>query len=264
MFPFLLGLLQVTCTILQAEANVDARVLILMRMLEDGTLEERIEAAASIGSLGPVACRAKSTLLAAADDPDICLRRTAVYALGRLGPCARDAQSVQLLLKGLKCDDLRLRIYSAFAIAQLCPENLPGALPALIEALWTTDWNVQKRAAYLIGELGPSAKDAVPYLVAIVHYGAINGPATWLKQGPRLVPPKNKNEESNPSNPTDLDGTKSAFNSVRKSALIALGKIGSAAHGATPFVEACWSEDRDPEIVKTSWDTLKRLCGGAD
>jgi hypothetical protein len=245
----------------------------LLDMLDLGETDQKIEAARQLSVQPQIAKRSIPRLIHALRDNDIFVRRWAVYALGRLGPAAIDA--VPSLRELLQNDDFPLRVYAAFSLCQINRQQSQHALPVLIEALWTSDPEVQTAAARLIGEMGPLGKDSVPYLAVVVVFNEVDGPRTWNSPLVRLVPAKSRQEEELPisfhlpgtvvtTNAIvrywDFDGAESSTNAARCAALKALGQIGPAAKGVWPFVEGA-RYDRDVAVRSIARNAMERIWG---
>lgn len=206
------------------------------------------------------------TLIALVDHEDIYVRRWAIYALGTRGPEAIDASSV--LVEKLNDSDFATRTYAATSLQQITLGQTPGAVDVLCEALWSANPETQVRAAELIGELGVRGTKAIPYLVAVLQFNALDGPRSWARPSVSLIPARSRHDESLPisySPPCievkttnnaivrhwDFLGTSTSAQAPRKAALLALGKMGTAAGAALPFVEAAVF-DSEPEIRRTA------------
>jgi HEAT repeat protein len=90
---------------------------------------------------------------------DWTLSETAARALGRMGSAA-----VPELSRSLSDANPVMRRRAAEILAQIGPEA-KDAVPALTRALDDRDPEVRKAAARALGEIGPDAKDAVPHLI---------------------------------------------------------------------------------------------------
>jgi hypothetical protein len=84
---------------------------------------------------------------------------------------AGGAQSVQALAQELKSPDLSMRKNAVFELLELggvvsaLPKiDIKAAVPALIEALNDTDYEVRIWSMAALGSLGPGAKEALPAL----------------------------------------------------------------------------------------------------
>jgi hypothetical protein len=99
------------------------------------------------------------TLIAALDDKEWAVRKTATAAVAELGPQGKAA--VPRLLELLESEDDRDAVQSAL---REIDEAGPEAAPALIEILEDRDRRMTFLAVRLLGKIGPPAKDALPLL----------------------------------------------------------------------------------------------------
>lgn len=90
---------------------------------------------------------------------DWSLSETAARALGRMGNAA-----VPELSRSLSDPNPVMRRRAADILAQIGPDA-KDAVPALTRALDDPDEEVRKSATRALGEIGPAAKEAVPYLI---------------------------------------------------------------------------------------------------
>ena len=136
---------------------------VLISALSETSPVTRRTAAQCIARLGPSAASALDPLLrlVTAPDPDPNVRAVAIDAIGRLGPAAKSAipQLINLL------DDPTLRCAAAESLGRIGP-GASSALPALAKALSDSDATWQwtaARAMVLIG--GEGAAPVVPFLM---------------------------------------------------------------------------------------------------
>lgn len=92
--------------------------------------------------------------------------RAASDALAKLAPDHREV--AELLRRGLRGDDPRLRFGAALTKARLAPPE-PGLLPALVEALASNDPDVRWTAARILVDLGRLHQEALPVAVALAR-----------------------------------------------------------------------------------------------
>ena len=200
----------------------------LIRVLKDKDEIARRGAAQDLGKLGP---DAKGAAAALADvltkDKDAFVRRFAAQSLGQIGPeVAKDA--VPALSKAVKTDTHKEVIQASIeALGQMGGT----AVPALKEAMKSSELTVQYQAAKAIGQIGPDAKDAVKTLI-----DAFKNP-----------PPMKRNNDAPP---------------VRTAVAEALGNIGPAAKDAVPALkESIADRVRDREFKKAVETALKKIQG---
>jgi HEAT repeat protein len=169
--------------------------------LKSDQVDFRIDAARSLGVIGPDAKAAVPDLIGALHDPDREVRIAAIFTLGEIGPSAADA--VEPLMRAaddyekdpgtaiMVIDALgRIRpaagrvlphfvamlrtprhhawINVAMALCRIGPEGRAEAsstVPALIEVLTNDKWAPNRHfAAEVLSEIGPAARHAIPAL----------------------------------------------------------------------------------------------------
>lgn len=187
-----------------------ADLLALIKCLEDKDAKNRTQAAHRLAELGQQAKRAAPALVnALKNDEESLVRQAAAFALGKLGPVARDLVRKEVFTALRDADeDVRLAVLEA--LANLGAPDLTE-LPIMLSRLRNSVERQQFKPCLLIARslalLGPRAKDAVPDLREMF---------------------------------------KAEDRSVRAAALLTLRKIGSAAREAAPELgEALKDTDRE-------------------
>ena len=142
-----------------------AAVPALVQAMADDDPAFRAEVQFALGALGPEAAEAVPALVASLDhdDKNVCL--SACYALGKIGPQA--AAAVPRLRANLDGDDSILPLVSALALMRIGPEDAQlrrQTVPLLAEGLQHDDELVRVESARALGELGSSARSAIPAL----------------------------------------------------------------------------------------------------
>jgi HEAT repeat protein len=175
----------------------------LRENLKSDQVNLRIDAARSLGVIGPAAKAAVPELISALRDSDVEVRMAAVFTLGEIGPAAADAvEPLMRVVNDYERDrgtatmaiDALGRIGPAarrvipdfiamlraprhypwtnvaMALCRIGPEGRAEAsstVPALIEMLATDKWAPNRRfAAEVLSAIGPAARQAIPALKA--------------------------------------------------------------------------------------------------
>jgi len=159
----------------------------LIEALNNADANIREVAARILGNIGPQAVEAVPALTTALKDPDRRVRIQAAVALGRIGPEAKEAvpalfealkdpmvreagkdalerigvdsnEAIPILIETLQHKDMRT--YAAEGLLRIGPD----AVPELIRALKGEYGPVREYAAWILGKMGPNAKEAIPAL----------------------------------------------------------------------------------------------------
>ncbi len=133
-----------------------------VEMLGDNKLAARIGIAWELGLLGPPAGPAVPALVKALGHENDSMRASAAGALGKIGPPARAA--LPALRKALKDKHEPARIVAALSISRLDPSNAGTVVAMVVEMLEGKDRQRRVKAAFILGQMGPVAKSAVPAL----------------------------------------------------------------------------------------------------
>jgi HEAT repeat protein len=195
------------------------------------------------------------------NDPDASVRRSAAYALGRLGESARD--DVTALARLLRDGDDQVRDMAASALGDIARALKGGSVGAWIQSggmlvkVLKDDPSerVRRSAAYALGAFGAQASEATKDLIKALtdDKASVRQNAAWALgqirgQGAEAVP-----------NLCALLRDKDSL--VRRDAAGALGLMGKAAERAgTPLITLVKSE-MDNVVKKTALDSLAHLAG---
>ena len=152
----------------ESAAEAVPQIVELLDEKNDEILHEAILALAAIGSASSIA---SDRILAILDESvqnqsevESRLHYAAAYCLGRIGaPAAKKA--LPRLKELVSSSDGMQATVAIWAVLQITPddeEQFKNAVPLLIEALNSDVQAVRLEATIALGDLGPSAKDAVP------------------------------------------------------------------------------------------------------
>ncbi len=120
----------------------------------------------AVTCLGDCGKTAMSTLLILTKDPDRKVRTEAAAMLSFIDPKPGDvAPSLRKLLRD---PDGFVRVQSALSLWQVA-RDADATVLVLVEALGCADARVQARAAEVLGDMGPAAREAVPALIKTVR-----------------------------------------------------------------------------------------------
>lgn len=138
----------------------------LVSILKDGESKTRGQAAHALSLIGPPAKDAVDELVRALTDEEPSLRSQAAFALGKIGPAAGPA-----LVKTLAKGDAKISVAAARALAGM-RAPVKGA-PAPLMAALRKEQMPRHQTAFIdaLGSQGPSAAEAVPYLVELAKDG---------------------------------------------------------------------------------------------
>jgi HEAT repeat protein len=200
----------------------------LKQALKDADILVKRDAAGAIGLIGEdAAATAIPELIACCGDNDVELKKSAFAALVRLvGP--DDLKDVkEALLKGLKDGEVEIRRNAALALAGVGGADAAPAVPVLIETLRlkNTEPNaltLRRSAALAFGNIGPTAKEAIPDLRA-----ALNDADETIRHN-AAVSCIGLKDEAEPALPdlVKLLTTKTESDRVRAQSAVAISRIG--------------------------------------
>jgi HEAT repeat protein len=137
----------------------------LVELLQTDDPAVRAQVLQILGSIGPQAEPAVAAATTALEDSDRHVVLTAAYCLGKIGPPAKAA--IPGLRKLTTADDKVIRLTGTWALLQIGPRSdalVESALPVLTDSLGSELDFVRFEAATTLGELGQSAKAALPAL----------------------------------------------------------------------------------------------------
>lgn len=144
----------------------------LVKELGDADAEHASEAAVAIAAIGPEAVAAVPALQRLVADAKATpgLRYSAAYALGRIGPAAKEsAASLRSLTES---DDDLMATVAVWAALKVAPDDktlFERAIPLLRRALRAERDVVRLEAAVALGDIGPAAGSAIPILELVAE-----------------------------------------------------------------------------------------------
>jgi HEAT repeat protein len=150
--------------------DAKAAVPELIRALRDSDREVEMAAVFTLGEIGPAAADAVEPLMQVVndDEKDRGIAIMAIDAIGRIGPAA--GRVVPVFTAMLKAPRHYAWTNVAMALCRIGPEGRAEAsstVPALIQMLATDKWGPNRRfAAEVLAEVGPAARPAIPALTA--------------------------------------------------------------------------------------------------
>ena len=159
------------------DTDVERVMAVLVRASEDRDVEVRARAAASLSAVASQIVRrpdrtpaekdwikrrldvATRALTRGLSDPEAAVRASAALGFGELAKSGKVAPPPELFAAlNDEASDVRQATFDAMGAVQLTP----AAVPNLIEALGSREQEVQSRAAWLLGRIGPEAKSRRP------------------------------------------------------------------------------------------------------
>lgn len=141
--------------------NIPSSILLLAQVLRHPDESLRRQAAVILGRLGKDADPAVAALQECLQDEKLAVYQAVVLALCKINTnTARQA-----IIQSLRVDDPMIRGRVSVALGRVGPL----AVPALREALKSSDRNVQCSTMYALGRIGPEAKPAVPALLEMLQ-----------------------------------------------------------------------------------------------
>ena len=134
----------------------------LIEALKDPDADIRILALRVLGELGNKAEPALLAMIKALKDPHRIVRICALEPVASFGAKAMNA--VPILLKWIGIDDKFSHVSAVGHILMIDSSKADELLPILIKSLESNDFMIQCQSAWLLGQLGELARDAVPAL----------------------------------------------------------------------------------------------------
>jgi len=231
--------------------------LALIDALGDSSANVRFRSAQSLGNIGPDAISAKPALMKALKDEADIVRYHAARSLGLLGSGAIEA--VPELLNALKDVDAEVRIGAAQSMHRLDPSQI-DAVGFLINEMQTAPFDAGT-AALALGELGPDAKKAIPYIIEMLgledRSARMSAAEALGLFGPDAA-------EAVPALIKALDDSQEW---VRMRAARSLGQIGPAASAAISKLKLVSEGDRFDYVRQAAQEAIGRIegeMGGSD
>jgi HEAT repeat protein len=160
-------------------------------------------------------------LVKALDDPSPAVHKRALWALGVIGPDAREA--VQPVSNFLTDKDATIRSLAAVVLGEMGPQGRP-AIPQLVKALRDADPQVRAWAAMALHDIGP---ETLGYLLALVNDGDLAVRLSAVQALPAF-------QESGEVVPALVGALKDPNRQVRAAAAAGLVQLGPDAQIALP------------------------------
>jgi hypothetical protein len=124
------------------------------------------------------------------EDSNPSTRFSAINAVGKIGPEAREAIPALIeTIRQTRNHDKRILLACNYALLAMGKEIVPN----MISLLKDDEWEMRRGAAWILGKLGPEAKDAVPALTEAL---SDSNPAVRTKAAEALKKIKGGNAES--------------------------------------------------------------------
>jgi HEAT repeat protein len=134
----------------------------LITAVADPGIPDRPEAVLALCGAGPAAAPAIPLLKGLFHQQDVMLRYAAAEVLAFIGDAA-----IPALLQALKSSDVRARYHAAYSLGRIGPRQ-SEILPALIQVLHDEERAVRRSAIRALGDIGPAAASAVPSLLPLL------------------------------------------------------------------------------------------------
>lgn len=135
---------------------------LIKRLLKDPIFDIRKDAAWALGEIGPEAKEAIPHLVEALQDEFEFVRREAIESLSKIG--ANPAEIVPAFIKALKDQDWIVRREGAESLGKL-GFRAKEAIPSLILVLKDPNENCRSSAKVALSKIGTASKEAIPGLV---------------------------------------------------------------------------------------------------
>lgn len=188
----------------------------------------------------------------AVEDPSPRVRFEAAQAVFALG--LPDETSLELLIRGLKHEDPRVRAFATWTLGEMREVAQP-AVPALV-ALARDDGGAGKTGALTaIGKIGGNSPETIPLLLQELKHPKEARRYRAARTIGRM------GEAAAPAVPGLVEALGDPSALVRLHVVRAFGNIGEASKSALPALIQVLNKDPDPEVRKEVSLTLSRLPG---
>jgi HEAT repeat protein len=225
-------------------------VAALVAALRDPAASRRAAAARALAGQGAQARVALPALFEALTDPREAVRSASAQALDAVGLGAAD---VPMLEASLNSGDPYVRAFAAYALGNLGPTAVQ-ALPALVAAYRREEGEGRGTAVGALGQLGPLAKQAVPVLIEGLRNQRNHRRWATARALGRIGP------DAKAAVPALTTALADGNNHVRVYVAQALGRIGVEAASAVPALTSA-VDDPDEAVRREASAALARIRG---
>lgn len=204
------------------------------------------------GSARDLAAVKAAAVKSAVDDPSPRVRFEAAHAVFALG--LADEASLDVLIRGLKHDDPRVRAFATWTLGEMREVARPAT--SELVALARKDGGAGKTGALTaIGKIGGDSPETIPLLLQELKHAKearrYRAARTLGRMGPAAAP----------AVPGLVESLRDPSALVRLHVVRAFGNIGEAAKSALPPLIEVMNNDPDPEVRKEVSLTLSKLPG---
>jgi len=200
----------------------------------------RSAAAETLGLMGPEARPAIDDLKLVLHDEDVSVRLYAAQALWVMDR-QHTAAVIPVFTKALNARDTSHRATAAYMLGRIGPQARQAVGP-LIEALKSDDADLKERAAFALGAIGPDSAAAVPLLIALARQGDVHLREQAVN-ALRGIGPAAKEAV-----PLLIELLKADNLTLRGRAVLALASIGPDARAAVPALAEAIRDNKDPSM----------------
>lgn len=268
--------------------EVDDKVLPALSNTLTNDVASNVRSAAgySLGDMGEVARAAVPALIIASKDTGSDVRWTAAKALGNLGAGSQEA--VAALKASLDDPDVVVRSYAAQAHFKLTGEPEP-AVSVFVAMLQDSESDERGTVASVLAKIGPAAESAIPTLRELVvrrdldelPVTLFSAHALWSISGETELPLAallhvvkhgeryhliraseflgNLGEAASPAVKELIRLASVRDLSIRRGAIIALGKVGKAAEEAVPALKQIGQDDPVPSVREAALESMEKI-----
>lgn len=199
----------------------EAAVPSLVNILEKHK-ELRVEAAYTLGQMGPKAAAAVDALAKLVDDENLQIATEAIIALGKIGPDAK------------------------------------AAVPTLCAALMKEGEKNSHAIVFALGDIGPAASAAEPLLLEAMQAGDKSLAAIAARSYVEIQPPASRDQAAAKAVPVLATCLSDPLPETRKAAAESLAALGPLAKEARPALEKT-SEDKVKGVRDAAANALKAI-----
>jgi HEAT repeat protein len=224
----------------------------LLELLQTGKVSRRPLIVKTLGMIGAKHPDVVPTLIRILNDPTPAMRQAAIDALTGMSPKVHEV--VPALSEKLKDKEAGIRLAAAAALLAIQGREARAAVPTLVELLAQPDIHHRRTAVGLLGDLGATAKEALPALTRARTDvdGGVRTAAAWA------IAKIQRSEAAQAAAAVMMEALTDKDATVRKHSIRCLAQVGPDARSAIPALVKAFQEDTQ-EVSNAAAEALRRI-----